>query len=224
MDIKQRIGGHSSADFILFDIIVFSKEEILVLNRISNELASVLLKKAKKTQYDREVYVYGLELIISTLAGMLSILAVSTMLSDITAGLVFLFSFVPLRLFTGGYHASTYGKCFLVSNISYIVLILINNLIWKTVGIGAWVALFVVISLYIAHNAPQVNVHQNINLNKRKRSNRIVKNILVLDVIWIAYLGFHHYELMCVAILSVCLVAVFMLLTNKSIMKGVMES
>lgn len=155
MDIKQRIGGHSSADFILFDIIVFSKEEILVLNRISNELASVLLKKAKKTQYDREVYVYGLELIISTLAGMLSILAVSTMLSDITAGLVFLFSFVPLRLFTGGYHASTYGKCFLVSNISYIVLILINNLIWKTVGIGAWVALFVVISLYIAHNAPQ---------------------------------------------------------------------
>lgn len=224
MDIKQRIGGHSSADFILFDIIVFSKEEILVLNRISNELASVLLKKAKKTQYDREVYVYGLELIISTLAGMLSILAVSTMLSDITAGLVFLFSFVPLRLFTGGYHASTYGKCFLVSNISYIVLILINNLIWKTVGIGAWVALFVVISLYIAHNAPQVNVHQNINLNKRKRSNRIVKHILVLDVIWITYLGFHHYELMCVAILSVCLVAVFMLLTNKSIMKGVMES
>ena len=70
MDIKQRIGGHSSADFILFDIIVFSKEEILVLNRISNELASVLLQTAKKTQYDREVYVYGLELIITTLAGM----------------------------------------------------------------------------------------------------------------------------------------------------------
>lgn len=192
-----------------------------MLNRISSELASVLLKKVDKTQYDREVYVYGLELIISTLAGVLSILVVSIMLSDIMAGLVFLLSFVPLRLFAGGYHASTYWKCFLISNVTYIVLIIINNFIWKAIGIGVWVTLFVVISLYIAQNAPRVNVHQNINLNKRKKSNRIVKQILVLDVIWIAYLGFHHYELMCVAILSVCLVAVFMLLTNKPIMKGV---
>lgn len=192
-----------------------------MLNRISSELASVLLKKVDKTQYDREVYVYGLELIISTLAGVLSILVVSIMLSDIMAGLVFLLSFVPLRLFAGGYHASTYWKCFLISNVTYIVLIIINNFIWKAIGIGVWVTLFVVISLYIAQNAPRVNVYQNINLNKRKKSNRIVKQILVLDVIWIAYLGFHHYELMCIAILSVCLVAVFMLLTNKPIMKGV---
>lgn len=141
-----------------------------MLNRISSELASVLLKKVDKTQYDREVYVYGLELIISTLAGVLSILVVSIMLSDIMAGLVFLLSFVPLRLFAGGYHASTYWKCFLISNVTYIVLIIINNFIWKAIGIGVWVTLFVVISLYIAQNAPRVNVYQNINLNKRKKA------------------------------------------------------
>ena len=87
-----------------------------MLNKVACKLAKKIVECSDTDK--EEIYIYGLELIISTFFGLSSILLISCLLFCFTSGLVFISVFVPLRLFTGGYHAENYGKCFIISNIS----------------------------------------------------------------------------------------------------------
>lgn len=183
-----------------------------------NKMSCILAKKLIKfSQPEKEaIYVYGLELIISTVIGLVSILLISALLSDVRSGIVFIFTFVPLRLFSGGYHAMTYRKCFIISNFSYLVILFLKDILWDKLPSGIWFCLLICVSTYIVKNAPVINLRQPINKCKQMRNKRITRHILVTDGIWIVYLLINHKELMSMAILSICLISAFMLIVNKS--------
>lgn len=164
-----------------------------------------------------EIYIYGLELIISTVLGLMSILLLSGLLSCLTSGFIFLSIFVPLRLFTGGYHASSYTKCFIISNISYLSVLLVRNITWKDIPIAAWIGIFIGMSCYIIKYAPVINSAQPINERKQKRSKIISRYILLADMFWIIYLSLNHKELMVMAVLSICLVTILMMIPQLCI-------
>lgn len=86
---------------------MYYKEVVDMLNKVSVQLSKFLLYKIKGDKQEEDIYTYGFELIISTIGFFVSIVTISTILSDFVSGLVFLATFVPLRLFTGGYHAAT---------------------------------------------------------------------------------------------------------------------
>lgn len=199
----------------------FDEEGRTMLNKISNHLATKLLEKVDDVKYDKSVYVYGFELTISTMAGLASILLSSVILSNLMSGVIFIAFFVPLRLYTGGYHASTYAKCFIVSNLTYILLLILKELTWGKVGIEVWFVLLLLAGYYISQNAPQINVHHNIK--KKEKNNRIAKIILIFEAVGIIFLSLIRQEIVCIAVLSICLVAVFMLLADNQNKKGVME-
>lgn len=64
----------------------------------------------------RAVYIYGVELFFSTALAAISILMISFWVGKITSGILFILIFVSLRVFVGGFHASTYRNCFLLTN------------------------------------------------------------------------------------------------------------
>ncbi len=90
---------------------------INMLNKVSVQLSKFLLQKIKEDKQEQDVYTYGFELIISTIIFFVSIIVISAILSSPISGLVFLITFVPLRLFTGGYHADTYSRCFILTRL-----------------------------------------------------------------------------------------------------------
>lgn len=185
-----------------------------MLNKVSCILAKEL---AKSSEPEKEpIYIYGLELIISTVIGLIAILIISVALSNIRSGILFIFVFVPLRLFTGGYHAATYYQCFIITNISYMAVLILKNMLWNKLPFGIWLCLFICVSVYIIKNAPAINVHQPINKYKQMQSKRMTRYILAADGIWIVYLFVNNKELMSMAILSICLIAAFMLIAGQS--------
>lgn len=186
-----------------------------MLNKIASKLAKRLIRYSETDK--EEIYIYGLELIISTFFCLLSILLVSCLLSSFTSGLVFIFVFVPLRLFTGGYHAETYSKCFVISNLSYLLVLFLKYITWKIIPMEIWWCLLAGMYWYILKNAPIINPAQPINESKRKRSKKIAKYILIADIVWIIYLALIQEELMAMAILSICLVSAMMLITEINV-------
>lgn len=183
-----------------------------------NKLCCILAKKLTKySEPEKEpIYVYGLELIISTIICLISILLVSVLLSDAKSGILFVSIFVPLRLFTGGYHAATYSKCFIISNFSYLVILFLKNIFWNRLPLSLWILILVCTGNYITRNAPVINVHQPIDKYKQLHNKKITKYILLIDCALIVYLLTNQKELMCMAILSICLIAAFMLIADKS--------
>lgn len=185
-----------------------------MLNKVAGKLAK---KLAECSDADKEeIYIYGLELIISTFLGLISILILSCLLSSFTSGLVFIFVFVPLRLFIGGYHAATYSKCFVISNISYLIVLLVRDITLEMFPMWIWYFLLIGMCCYIIKNAPIINSAQPINESKQKRNKKMTKFILIADIVWIVYLALNRRELMVMAILSICLASVLMLISDKS--------
>ena len=186
-----------------------------MLRNISSRLADKLLAQKKFCHYDREVYIYGIELIISTLAGLISIIGVSKLYSDTILGVVFIIFFVPLRLFTGGYHAKTYAKCYFVSMLSFGILLSIQHFLWNKISSVFWIILLLAADFYITQNAPMINRNQEISPRKRQMSKIIARKIVFIEGLLILLLAIVDKRIMSMAVLSVWLVVTFMLLANK---------
>ena len=164
-----------------------------------------------------EIYIYGLELIISTFFGLVSILLISCLLSRFTSGLVFISVFVPLRLFTGGFHAATYTRCFVISNISYLLILFVRDITLEIFPMWTWLFLLIGMCCYIIKNAPIVNSAQPINEQRQKHNKKMTKYALIADIAWIICLAINQRELMVMAILSIFLITVLMMISDSSI-------
>lgn len=78
-----------------------------MLNRISLRISTEIMKRAWNIRYGQEVYTYGIEIILSTLAEIISILISAIVFSSFIEGMIFVIVFSSLRLFAGGYHATS---------------------------------------------------------------------------------------------------------------------
>lgn len=190
-----------------------------MLSKISKLIAKNMVLRTKEDKEKEPIYIYGIEIMITTFVGIFSILFLSGICSDLASGVIFIFTFVPLRLFTGGYHASTYGKCFILSNLSYISILFFKNIAWNKIPFWIWFLILMSVSSYITKSAPVINVNQPISEYKQQRSRKIAKGILFVEIVWIAYLSRAKRELMSMSILSIFLVAVFMLIADKNILR-----
>lgn len=68
---------------------------------------------------DVPVYRYGLEAIYSSTLELVSILFLAVIVGNFWQTVAFFLAFIPLRVYAGGYHASTRLRCFLVSLVVY---------------------------------------------------------------------------------------------------------
>lgn len=72
---------------------------------------------------ERDIYVYGTEIALSTLTGLFALIIVSSFFSRPYRWLPYLAGFVPLRLFGGGYHAKTHLQCVTLFTSCYLLAI-----------------------------------------------------------------------------------------------------
>lgn len=77
---------------------------------VSNFIANNIIEKD-----DAELYVFGIMQGLRTLLGLVSALLLSILFHQFLYGVVVLTVFMPIRIFSGGYHAQTPTQCFFES-------------------------------------------------------------------------------------------------------------
>ena len=92
-----------------------------MLHTLSSNIADFLLSKNCFEKDNLNIYVYGTELVISSLIGAILIFTLSLITNSLLLGLLFYISFNTLRSYTGGLHCKTYLKC----NITFVCVFLI---------------------------------------------------------------------------------------------------
>ena len=78
-------------------------------------IAKFLEKKKFISEYEKEIYVYGMEMIFSTIISNVLIITEGIILGDIWGAVLFIAIVKPLRKTVGGYHASTHATCCLMT-------------------------------------------------------------------------------------------------------------
>ena len=93
-----------------------------MLHSCAEYLTHTLYRHCPLSEEKRPVFVYGFELSLSTLSSILSIILLSIIFKN-----VYIFFF--LRLFSGGYHAPTYSRCFILTNAIFAFVYLLSEVI-----------------------------------------------------------------------------------------------
>ena len=104
-----------------------------MIETISNNILEYLIrsKVVKNDRLNRDFYRYGIEITLSSVFNIFIILLLSFICNKFINGIVFLIVFIPLRQFTGGYHAKTYFKCNLTFAICFIATLYVSIFVHK---------------------------------------------------------------------------------------------
>ena len=166
----------------------------------------------------KAIHEYGIQLSLSTLASMCSIVLLGLLLKNPASAFIFLGVFFFLRLFSGGYHAPTYARCFLLTNSVYLAV----------VGTSYWIVRFqlyhllpviVVASCVVVMVLSPIRHKHHPLPEKTYRKNRKIAVVLVaveclLFLILYIWQIFRPY--VAFSTMSLAAVAVMMLLTLKN--------
>lgn len=100
-----------------------------MLNRIASKITVKMIRQGIFTEEMYDIYVYGFQLVLSFLLSVAVMLLIGVATNRVLNAILFLVVFVALRSFTGGYHANTYGVCFLVTISVFVITLLLSEYI-----------------------------------------------------------------------------------------------
>ncbi|MCI8623210.1 MAG: accessory gene regulator B family protein [Provencibacterium sp.] len=86
-----------------------------MLDRISARFSDALIRRGIVPPEEREIYLYGFAITLSSIANLCAILAVAVLFGTPWDAAAYLLAFIPIRIFSGGYHASSYFRCLIVT-------------------------------------------------------------------------------------------------------------
>lgn len=125
---------------------------------------------------DAAIYRYGMEMMLLSLAEVASILLLAMVVGNFSATFLYFMAFMLLRLFAGGYHATTRLRCYLLSLGAYgafsLCLLVAPISFYGTLSLAMAVLSTVVVFAYapIVHHNRKTNkatVHHCKNISRK---------------------------------------------------------
>lgn len=139
-----------------------------MLHSLASAIANRLFNETDK--YPIEVYVYGIELIISSIISTSLIITVGIVTHSLIESLIYIVSFSLIRIYTGGYHCMSYLRCNIVSVLSYIIvyisLLFFENVFANTYILVSGYTLSILLFLFFA---PVKNENKELTKNEETK-------------------------------------------------------
>ena len=140
----------------------------------------------------REIVAYGLEIMLSTAISVLIITIIAVILGAFGETVLFLLPFMLLRTYSGGYHARTHFRCFLILFFTFCI-----NLIFNLFNVNTVIVVFsaIVSVIIILRFAPVEDKNHPLSKRQKKNNRKICKIVLsVLLVVCSILLANQSYK------------------------------
>lgn len=157
---------------------------------LANKIAQKLIAFGAAPQTNYQIIRFGLELMISSLIGILIVAVISTLCGFPFLWILFLAAFIPLRTTAGGYHASTHARCNIVFAVIY--LFCVTVCMFVTLSTISYVIISAISAVVVYLFSPVEAINKPLNA-ERKRNNRMrsiaitLFNLLIAIVLWIIH-------------------------------------
>lgn len=138
-----------------------------MIHRLAKSIATYFIQENIIERKYFDMYIYGAEVLISGIVGIINVMLVSIILNTLHNGIVFLLIFIPIRMYIGGYHASSYLACNLWFTFIYFLTIQIQPYMNKGNGRGVLWLLVLAGFMTIIRYAPLDNINKKIPEQKR---------------------------------------------------------
>lgn len=141
-----------------------------MFQKMSESIACFLCTKEE----DREVYTYGAFVLLMAVFDVVELLIISVLIHHILEGFIYLGVLMGLRSYTGGYHATTFWKCNLMTVGWYLLNIFLAKGILllphhEVVSIG----LLTMVTFLVVCKAPIENENKVLNEKEKKHYRKV---------------------------------------------------
>jgi accessory gene regulator B len=90
-----------------------------MFSKVISKTVNYWIKEEVITVSDRDIYEYGLELVLFSLVNIIAIILTALLFHKLTVSIALIITVIPLQCFGGGYHAATHLRCFLITYIGW---------------------------------------------------------------------------------------------------------
>ena len=185
---------------------------------LSKKCAEILVRHGKISDTQINLYKYGFELLFSTVSTLSFILLMSVLGGYVSQIIIFLLYFIPIRIAAGGYHAKSYGRCFVLTNFISVSCIEISRYMWEIKSIFVEILLvvsFIAACKYIWDNAPIIPNRYKEKTNRYDVNRRYAHSIIVLEGAFVVFLTIWRYRFAFTAFITTYFVAIMMKTAKK---------
>lgn len=150
---------------------------------IENKLSLLLYNQKIIKKEDIDIFNYGLEIFIFSSLQVLSILGISIFADNFIETLLFFISFIPLRIFAGGYHADTKLRCYGVSLIVYIIFSIAIKYIPQYVHMQLYIFEMIFSLIIVLICSPVIHINKSISNTEMYQYRKISIFICLIQII-----------------------------------------
>lgn len=147
---------------------------------LSQKLVEQLCNHGIIDRTKSDIYIYAYELLISSLASILLIVTLSYICGNVWYSAAFLAGFIPLRIYIGGYHASSHFNCYLAFSSSFLASVVFSFQIEATYKFRLITTSVLFIIAFLC--APVEAKNKRLTIEKRRKYRRISICLAGLDV------------------------------------------
>ncbi len=94
-----------------------------MFTHFSDIITNLFVKSSVIQEEDKDLYQYGVEQICNIILNILTTVIIGTLYGMIPEILIFMFAYIPLRIYAGGFHAKTPFRCYLCSVVITVIAI-----------------------------------------------------------------------------------------------------
>lgn len=156
-----------------------------MLHKLSEIIADYFFDE--KDQYTIDIYIYGIELVLSSLFGNILVILIGIVTRSLIESIIFMVALTSVRVFSGGYHANTYLKCNLITLVSAIFTVTLNKLLKivfsRQVILYLLIFNFILLLLTIIIYCPVENKNKQIKQDDKNKFKFISVAVVVIQAV-----------------------------------------
>lgn len=145
-------------------------------------IAELLYKNKIIKSEDKEVYIYGFEVLISSIFGFVIIISLGIIVNQLFNSIIFFMVFASTRLFCGGYHADTYLKCNIVFTFVFLIALFLFYVLKRYALFDYQIAFIILYLAAIFQYAPIDSEHKSLTVQEKQKYKRYS---IILSLIWV---------------------------------------
>ena len=151
--------------------------------KIATRLAAIACESGVIPDEDRDLYIYSYQIVFERIVSWACLVLVALFFETLVPyALVFMAFYLSLSMFTGGWHAPSFGLCFLVSVGIFVGFSLVEPFIAAVVSSVVMLAVILCCAVIIALLGPAEHPNKPMDAGALKRCRKVSLVILAVQV------------------------------------------
>lgn len=141
-----------------------------MIEKAAIHITGKLIKKNIVCDGNKDIYVYGLDILLSTVITSITILLLGVLTFGFSKALVYLFVTAPLRRFGGGWHAPSHFTCALMQCIVFVLVASLSKMLSSVLTPVTLVIIFAICVFIILIKAPTEHPDNPLSKSSKNRA------------------------------------------------------